>query len=458
MFVSRPWAFWRRVQYASGFFVFLLMVSTGVYFNFFYESATCFDQAQNGEERGIDCGGGCTRICAPDVFMPTVLWASSFRVSEGQYNAVAYIENVNAEAGSPEVRYTFKLFDGAGLITEREGVTVLPPDSEYPLFEGRIETDGRTPTRTEITLEDPELWLPASAGREQFIVENRELKGADTSPRLIASVRNTALTEAKDVEIVATIFDARNNPLTASRTVVPLFLGEETKDVVFTWPEPIAKTIRSCEVPTDVILAIDLSGSMNNDGGTPPQPVTSVLRAAEAFAERLNDGDKLGVVTYATSASTPSGLSEDTDAVRTTIAALTINPKEETGNTNTGEALRAALTEMTSDRHSADARKVVVLLTDGLATAPKNNPEEYAREGATMVKDAGIELFTIGLGESANDAFLAELATDAAHYFKAAETGTVDKIYRSITAAICEDGAAVIEIVPKTAASFTPLK
>lgn len=458
MFVSRPWAFWRRVQYASGFFVFFMLITTGLYFNFFYESATCFDKAQNGEERGIDCGGSCTRICAPDVFAPTALWASSFRVSEGQYNAVAYIKNVNASAGSPEVKYTFKLFDSAGLITERQGVTVLPPDSVYPLFEGRIETNGRTPTRTEIELVDPELWLPASAGREQFIVENRELKGADTSPRLIASVRNTALTEAKDVEIVATIFDARKNPLTASRTIVPLFLGEETKDVVFTWPEPIAKTIRSCEVPTDVILAIDLSGSMNNDGGTPPQPVTSVLRAAEAFAERLNDGDKLGVVTYATSASTPSVLSTDTEAVSAAIGKLSIDPKEETGNTNTGEALRAALAEMESARHNPDARKVIVLLTDGLATAPKDDPEAYAREGADMVKAAGIELFTIGLGESANDAFLTELATDEAHYFKAAETGTVDKIYRSITAAICEDGAAVIEIVPKTAASFSALQ
>jgi Mg-chelatase subunit ChlD len=451
---NRPWAFWRRTQYVAIFSVFLLLLGSGAYFGFFYEPANCFDGRKNGEERGVDCGGKCARVCALDVRAPTVLWSRAFRVTDGQYNAVAYIENTNQNVGSPEVRYTFELYDRDGLITTKSGTTVLPPDSVYPIFEGRINTGDRIPTQAQIVLEDPELWLPATAGREQFVVEGRELVNADSGPRLNAQITNTALTEAKNVEIVATIFDTRGNALTASRTIVPIFGSRTTENVVFTWPEPIAKTVRSCEVPTDVVLAIDLSGSMNDDGGNPPEPITSVLHAAEAFIDRLNPKDQAGIVTYASTAATPQSLTNVRATVREVVGGLTISPQAETGSTNTGDALIAANTEINSARHNPDARKVVVLLTDGLATSGGQNPEKHARDAAAALKATNTELFTIGLGGNVHEAFLKEIASGEKYYFRAATAETVDQIYRSVTDAICEDGAAVIEIIPKTGTNF----
>ena len=451
---SRPWAFWRRAQYLLGFFFVLTLVGSGVYFGFFYEPANCFDGRQNGEERGVDCGGKCVRVCALDVVPPTVLWSRAFKVNDGQYNAVAYIENTNQNVGSPRVNYTFELYDREGLITSKSGTTVLPPDSVYPIFEGRIQTGERIPTQTQIIIEDPENWLPAETGREQFVVEGRELTNVDTSPRLDARITNTALTEAKDVEIVATIFDTQGNALTASRTIVPIFSSRTTENVVFTWPEPIAKTVRSCEVPTDVVLAIDLSGSMNDDGGTPPEPATSVVRAAEAFIDRLNPKDQVGIVTYATTASTPQTLTNTHTTARGVVSKLTISAQAETGSTNTGDALIKANTEINSSRHNANARKVVVLLTDGLATSGGNDPEDFAREAASTLKETDTEIFTIGLGSSVNEAFLKEIASSEKYAFKAPSASTVDQIYRSVTEAICEDGAAVIEIIPKTDTNF----
>lgn len=460
MFIKRPWAFWRRTQYLIVLFVFFSFIGTGVYFGYFYEAANCFDNTQNGDERGIDCGGSCVRICAFDVTPVRQVWANVFRVTEGQYNAVAYIENTNIGVGSPEVRYTFTLLDRDGIITERSGLTILPPDSVYPIFEGRIDTGSRVPTETILQLEEPELWLPADIGREQFIVENRVLTDIENSPRLEAEVTNTELTEAQDVEIVATIFDSGGNALTSSRTFVPLFPGRSTEDIVFTWPEPIAKTIRSCAVPTDVVLAIDLSGSMNDDSDDPPEPVTSVLRAAEAFALRLGDNDQVSIVTYASDAAVPQPLTDDKAQAREEISSLSIAPEEETGSTNTGSAIIAATEELSSERQNPDARKVLVLLTDGLANAPGQGqePEEYARGAATDLKGADTEIFTIGLGSQLNESFLREVATGESYYFNAPTAATVNRIYESVTAAICEDGPAVIEIIPKTETSFTPLR
>lgn len=456
--LQRKWAFWRQVQYGTGFGFFWVLLIALVYFQNFHEAPTCFDSSQNGDERGVDCGGSCTRICAFEVIKPEAKWARSFRVSNTQYNAVAYIENRNRVAATPEVSYTFSLYDASGLITERKGKTILPPDSVYPVFEARIDTGGRTPTQTFIELDPIELWLPATVGRDQFTITDRKLLNSDSTPKLEAKIVNNALTSADKVEVVATIFDANGNALTSSRTFIDDFEGRSEATAVFTWPEPIAKTVRSCEVPTDVILAIDLSGSMNNDGANPPQPVTSVLNAATSFVNRLNKTDQVGVVTFASKASIVQQLTNQLPSVVRSVAGLVIDPKEEAGSTNPGEALIRVFEELHSSRHSAEARKVAVLLTDGLATAPDEDPDGYALLNAQKVKESGISIFTIGLGESVNMDFVKSLASSPQQAYQAVSAGDVDRIYRTITASLCEDGAAVIDIVPKTDASFAPLE
>ncbi len=454
----RWWAFWRRIQYLTGLSIFLTLIFTGVYFLYFFTSPSCFDGIQNNAERAIDCGGTCTRVCAFDVIQPKPLWTRSFEIKDGEYNSVSYIENKNFNIGTPEIGYTLSLYDDEGLIVERSGVTILPPDSVSPIFEGNINTGSRVPTKTFIELSDAELWLPSKSSRDHFIIEERKLSSVDGRPRLDVSITNTAITEAEDVEVVVTIFDKNGNALTVSRTIVPRFLGKETKDVVFTWPLPIAKTLKSCEVQTDVVLAIDLSGSMNDDSNNPPEPITSVLTAARTFVDSLREGDQVGVVTFATNALLANRLSANTNAVGDVVSGLNISPSNETGSTNTGDAIIFAKDELLSERHSLNARKVVVLLTDGLANAPDDNPEDYAISAAKSLKSAGAEVFTIGLGNSVNEVFLKEIASDANHYYPAASASIIDSIYQSITTSICEDGPAVIDIVPKTKTSFEQLQ
>lgn len=452
--LDRPWAFWRRVQYGTGFGLFWVIVLTCIYFVYLHEQPTCLDNNKNGSEEGVDCGGSCSRICTLSVSQPEAKWARSFRVREGEYNAVAYLINKNKLAASPEVRYTFSLFDADGLIAERSGKTVLPPDSEYPVFESRIYTEGRVPTQTFIEIEPADLWLPATVGRDQFTVTDRQIFDADGTPKLEAKIKNNALTEAGKVEVVATIFDAKGNALTSSRTFVDNFAPRSEQTAVFTWPEPIAKTVRSCEVPTDVGLAIDLSGSMNSDSMNPPQPLTGVLVSAQAFVKRLRDTDQVAVVTFATGARLVQSLTRSHDKVAEGITKLAIEPKEEVGSTNQGEALVELRKELNSSRHSTQARKIAILLTDGLATAPKEKPEEYALKRAEELKDSGVILFTIGLGEAVNMEFVTALATGPSFAYQAVSKEDVDRIYKLITGSLCEDGAAVIDIVPKTDASF----
>ena len=450
---------WRRAQYYAGFATFFFVIATWIYFANFHQAPTCFDGKQNAGELGVDCGGGCVRICAFSVEQPVVKWSRSFRVTPGLYNAVAYVENLNREAASREVRYTFSLFDEAGLIISRQGMTILPPDGLYPIFEGQLETGRRVPTRTFIELEPVELWQPSTVGRELFTVVDRSLSDADTRPSLRSLFRNNGLEEVKEVEVVATIFDSGGTALAASRTFVDNFAPRTDTEIFFTWPEPIATTVRSCEVPTDVALVIDLSGSMSSDQEIPAEPLTSVKTAAASFVSRLGNQDQAAVVSFATDGKLETPLGNGLTAA-TTISRLAIGSREERAYTNTGRGIEVATEELLSLRHNNNARKVMVLLTDGLATAPGTNEEAeaFALEKVALAKSTDIDIYTIGLGMQVKMEFVQAVATAPEYAYQALTSSDVDRIYSEITSSLCEEGVAVIDIVPKSATGFVPLR
>lgn len=455
----RKWAFFRRMQYGAGFLLVIGLVSAFVYRTYFYAPGNCFDSIANNGEGGLDCGGTCVRICAATTVAPKVLWSKSFEIVKGQYNAVAYVENQNQIAATPELKYTFEFFNGTKKIGEKTGVTVLPPSSIYPVFEGRLYFD-ESVTETKLTLEPIELWVPATLGREQFKTTSLDLISVDTEPRLNVSIENTALTKANGIEVVATLFNAVGEPITASQTFIDSFEGRSNRDIVFTWPQPLSKTVRSCEIPSDIVMTIDLSGSMNSDGGDPPQPVTDALLAAKQFVSTLNSEDKAAVVTFASQAVTVSELSRSHQSTADIIGRLTINPVDETGFTNTAAGIQAAATELSSPRHGSDSRRAVIILTDGLPTAPGDKTAilEETKISAKTLSDSGVEVYAIGLGKGVDSAFISSLASRPENTYLAPQVDDLDEIYTQITGSLCESGATRIDVIAKTGANFTPLR
>jgi Mg-chelatase subunit ChlD len=412
-------------------------------------------------------------MCSADVAPATVVWTEAFKIREGQYNVVAYLENRNPLAGVERLPYTLTLSDRDGVILEKEGETMLPPGGQYPVFEGRLMTGDRIPTSATLTLDPDPVWVRASTDREQFRVERRVIENADELPVLRAAVTNTSLTEARDIELVATIFDSRGKALTASQTYLDYFDPRTTRDIVFTWPTPIAKTVRTCEVPSDIMLILDRSGSMAADGGTPPEPLESAKRAAATFVSNLRANDMIGYVSYATQPTSPIEqlLTLDKSAAQAAIARTAMGT-DGVQYTNMGEAFRVAQTELLSERHRDDARKVMVFLTDGDVTRPlnpdTNQPDReyaarYARESAARAKVDNTTIFTIGFGDAftatntdvqRDESLIRDLATSPQHYFTAATIAELGRVYQSISEAICEDGTARIEIIPKIRGNF----
>jgi len=452
-----PWAIKRQLLYLGGVLLFLIVVVGVPLFIVFYEGPNCFDGSQNGEELGVDCGGECQRLCPFQADDPTVLFSRSFEVKPGLYNAVAYIENPNIGAGVAEVGYVFTLFDRDNLlVAERRGSTFLSPNRTTPVFEAAIATGQRTPARTFFEFTGELEWFRAEDRNSQLVVRDRVLSNPETEPRVDATLENTSVEEFRDIDVVAVVFGSDGNAINASKTFVELLPRQATQELVFTWPLPFAKRVEACSTPVDVILLLDISGSMNDDGGVPPQPLSDALSAASLFIERLDRlTDQVGVVVFATEAELIQGLTLEHEAVDAGVRSLVIDPKEERGLTNMGDAILFADAELASLRHNREARKIVVLLTDGRANAPAEpGGEPHALERAGAARGRGAVFYTIGLGDGVNTEFLSEIAGAPERVFFAGKSAELGQIYREISSALCERGPAVLDIIARTKDAF----
>jgi hypothetical protein len=456
------WATKRKLQY-FGIIVaaILLFVVTPFYF-FIYEAPTCFDGYKNGDETGVDCGGACQLLCSAQISEPISRWDPRiFAVSPGVYSVIAYLENQNITGEALNAPYVFKLYDKEGvLVAERRGVTFIPSGATFAVFESDIVSKERAPVRATFSFEGNLVWTRNVLPKPAISVVNKALTKAETTPRVDALVTNNSLDRVQNIELIAIISDGSGNAIGSSRTFIETLEGGETHPIVFTWPQPFITRSDVCSLPVDVATVIDRSGSMKFLGDNPPQPLTDVKNAAVYFVHQLGPNDQASIITFANNATVEAGLSSNIDSISRNIDSISIRD-DGTQNTNFASGIEAATLELFSPRSRPDAGKVIVALTDGVATHPQKAgdpgyPEQVALQMANQAKSQGVSLFTIGLGKDLNIPFLESVASSSAEFFLAPNAKDLSGIYKQIATKICNRKPATIEIIhriyPKTLA------
>ena len=137
----------------------------------------------------------------------------------------------------------------------------------------------------------------------------------------------------------------------------------------------------------DIVLAMDISGSMLARDFTPDRLSAAKRLATEFVAERT--GDRLSVVAFAGEAFTQCPLTADQAAVGTMLSRLRSGVVED--GTAIGNGLATAINRL---RESGAKSKVVVLLTDGVNNRGQISPIMAAE----IARDLGLKVYTIGVG------------------------------------------------------------
>lgn len=152
-------------------------------------------------------------------------------------------------------------------------------------------------------------------------------------------------------------------------------------------PQDVERLSHTNTEGIDILLAIDVSGSMLARDFKPDR-ITAAKEVAGSFvADRY--GDRIGLVVFAGEAFTQSPLTTDQSTLQTLLSRIRSGLIED--GTAIGNGLATAINRL---RESDAKSKVVILLTDGV-----NNRGEIAPlTAAEIAKAQGIRVYTIGVG------------------------------------------------------------
>jgi hypothetical protein len=246
------WAFRRKIFYMAIVITFVVGLGFLIIYPYFNKAPTCTDDKQNGTETGVDCGGSCVLACTAQVDQISVLWARSFRVVPGRYNAVAYLENHNENTAVYKVKYRFRFADKDNIyIGKREGETYIPPKGKFAIFEPAIDVGNSIPIYTTFEFEETPVWVQVSKeeiNQLKISVSDISLQNEDTGPTLSAVAKNNSLYKISEISFVVILYDKNGNAVSASHTFVPVLAGEASANLNFTWREPITTPIVAKEI------------------------------------------------------------------------------------------------------------------------------------------------------------------------------------------------------------------
>ncbi|HET8936801.1 MAG TPA: VWA domain-containing protein [Polyangiales bacterium] len=190
--------------------------------------------------------------------------------------------------------------------------------------------------------------------------------------------------------------------------------------------------------PTDVLIVLDVSGSMSG------QKLDYAKQALHQLIERVAPSDRFGLITYESSAGLviPLAASSGGAAARWH---RTVDTLEASGGTNIGEGLELGLAQLAKREPGRNAR--VLLLSDGQATVGDTSIQGL-RGRAQRYMRAEHVLSTLGIGDDFNEDVMTGLA----------ETGTGNFYYLSKVALLGRFFDAELKAAGETVASALELR
>lgn len=215
-----------------------------------YHAPSCMDNTQNQGEEGIDCGGPCSHLCTASVIPVTSpRFVRQLAPVSGRTDVIAYIDNPNANAAARGVRFTITLYGPDNIVVAKQDGTVdLPPKSTVPVFVPNFYSGFQTVARAFLTFDDSSFaWQRYTDTRPVLSTSNTVLSDGP-QPRLTSDVYNPSALSLYRVPVVATVFDADNNAIAASATVLEEIPPMHSAPAVFTWNAPFPGTPAKEEV------------------------------------------------------------------------------------------------------------------------------------------------------------------------------------------------------------------
>jgi Ca-activated chloride channel family protein len=195
----------------------------------------------------------------------------------------------------------------------------------------------------------------------------------------------------------------------------------------------------------DLLIAVDLSSSMEFDdmtlNGKVVDRLSAVRQLLSEFVQKRR-GDRLGLILFADHAYLQSPLTFDVDTINQYVQEMTQRLVGD--RTAIGEAIGMGVKQL---MQLPNEQRILILLTDGQNTSGEVDP----RDAAKVATDAGVTIYTIGIGATAyvqrtlfgrrtvnpsadlDESLLKDIAKQSGgQYFRATNTDELENIYQEL--------------------------
>lgn len=234
------WGSQKKIIYISILaLIALVIIGVPVYFRYFNNAPSCFDDKFNQDERDIDCGGVCAKLCPFESRDPILSLERLYYGSPGTYSALALLENTNQGVFAREVSYVFRIYDKNNiLLFEIPGTTFVPPARVFPIFISPILTGNREAVKAVFQITNhPIDWERGSFDEPDLDVVNVSKSEDDKQTTIEARILNNEVYPVRNTQVVAIVYDNNNNAVRASATKVDYISPKDDYPVTFTWNE-----------------------------------------------------------------------------------------------------------------------------------------------------------------------------------------------------------------------------
>jgi len=210
-------------------------------------------------------------------------------------------------------------------------------------------------------------------------------------------------------------------------------------------PQWVGAPIEKVEAARDIMIAIDVSGSMST------QDFTSITGQSISRLEAIKDvvggfidrrkGDRVGMIVFGSKAYVLVPFTQDLPAARTLLNGATVNMVGP--QTMIGDAIGLTITAFEA---SKTKDRLLILLTDGNDSGSRMPPPKAAE----IARQKGVKIYTIGVGDPKTqgdekvdfDALRKISSTTRGQFFTAENRGALEAVY-----------ARIEELVPRKIAS-----
>ncbi|HSX08834.1 MAG TPA: VWA domain-containing protein [Candidatus Saccharimonadales bacterium] len=229
--------------------------------------------------------------------------------------------------------------------------------------------------------------------------------------------------------------------------VIPLIVSNLQKQTAYKGraSTDVTSQAQVCGIANSNTMAIiDRSGSMGEVDASGNTKISNAILAGDNFVDLTakNPVNEIGLVSFASTATTDISLTSNFSSVKTKINAL-----KAAGSTCIQCAIDAANAALSAGKRT-DTKNVMVLLTDGIANYIEGSTTQASQATAeqaalTAAKNSHAAndtiIFVIGLGKDVNTTFLQQLATSTGgQYYFPPSSQNLNDIYSQISQIIAQ--------------------